>query len=78
VRYFDNAKYRKGIMNTIYYNNNMNPLSRIEKETKYTSKLLPTGNLPIPRNSWVIEESTNLQCVNSAAGMRTISYTIRG
>ena len=43
----------------------MNPLSRIEKET---SKLLPTGNLPIPRNSWVREESTNLPCVNSAAG----------
>ena len=36
--------------NTIYHNN-VKPLSRLEKESKYSSKLLPTGNLPKPRNS---------------------------
>jgi len=34
------------------YNKNIRPLSRIEKESKYSSKLLPTENLPKPRNSW--------------------------
>src|SRR5438128_3951756 len=35
--------------NTIYYKKNIRPLSRIEKENKYSSRLLPTGNLPKPR-----------------------------
>ena len=48
--------------NTIYHND-VNPLSRLEKESKYSSMLLPTGDLPKPRNS------------DSAAGMKTtISY----
>ena len=38
--------------NTIYYKKNIRPLLRIEKENKYSSRLLPTGNLPKPRNSW--------------------------
>ena len=33
------------------YHNNVKPLSRLEKESKYSSKLLPTGELPKPRNS---------------------------
>ena len=40
------------VWNTIYCNKNTRPLSRIEKESKYSSRLLPTGNLPKPRNSW--------------------------
>ena len=38
--------------NTIYHNDvKRKPLSRLEKENKYSSKLLPTGDLPKPRNS---------------------------
>ena len=37
--------------NTIYHND-VKPLSRLEKESKYSSKLLPTGDLPKPRNSY--------------------------
>ena len=33
------------------YHNNVKSLSRLEKESKYSSTLLPTGNLPKPRNS---------------------------
>src|SRR5207237_8387841 len=33
------------------YHNDVKPLSRLEKENKYSSKLLPTGNLPKPRNN---------------------------
>ena len=33
------------------YHNDVKPLSRLEKENKYSSKLLPTGDLPKPRNS---------------------------
>ena len=49
IKYDDN-KWR-----AIYYNKNIRPLSRIEKESKYSSRPLPTGNLPIPRNSWAFE-----------------------
>ena len=38
------------IWNIISYNN-VRPLSRLEKENKYSSKRLPTGDLPKPRNS---------------------------
>jgi len=49
--------------NTIYYND-VKPLSRLEKESKYSSMLLPTGDLPNPRNTY-----------GSVAGMKTaISY----
>jgi len=34
------------------YHNDVRPLSRLEKESKYSSKLLPTGDLPKPRNSY--------------------------
>ena len=37
--------------NAIYYNN-VKPLSRLEKENKYSSRLLPTGYLPKPKNSY--------------------------
>ena len=39
------------VWNTIYHND-VKPLSRLEKESKYSSKLLPTGDLPKPRNSY--------------------------
>ena len=48
--------------NTIYHNN-IKPLSRLEKESKYSSTLLPTGDLPKPRNSYDLD---------SAAGMKTV------
>ena len=44
-------------------NNNVNPLSRFEKENKYSSKLLPTGDLPKPKNSYDFD---------SAAGIMTV------
>src|SRR5438128_6071752 len=65
IKCLDNARYDRSILRAVYHNKNIKPLSRIEKESKYTSKLLPTGNLPSPRNSWDKEE-----CVNSAAGKR--------
>ena len=37
--------------NAVYYND-VKPLSRLEKESKYSSTLLPTGGLPKPRNSY--------------------------
>src|SRR6185369_11344209 len=43
------------------YRSNVIPLSRLEKESKYSSKLLPTGDLPKPQNSYN---------VGSAAGMK--------
>jgi len=47
--------------NTIYHND-VKPLSRLEKESKYSSTLLPTGDLLKPRNSYGLD---------SAAGMKT-------
>ena len=50
------------------YHNDVNPLSRLEKESKYSSTLLPTGGLPKPRNSYDLD---------SAAGMKTtIGYAL--
>jgi len=50
------------------YRNNVRPLSRLEKESKYSSKLLPTGDLPKPRNSYDLD-------LDSAAGMKTTIVT---
>ena len=47
------------------YHNDVKPLSRLEKENKYSSKHLPTGDLPKPRNSYDLD---------SAAGMVTCWY----
>ena len=44
------------------YHSDVKPLSRLEKESKYSSTLLPTGDLPKPRNSYDLD---------SAAGMKT-------
>ena len=41
---------------------NVRPLSRLEKESKYSSKLLPTGDLPKPKSNYDLD---------SAAGMKT-------
>src|SRR5438128_9165722 len=51
----DEIKDDDSVWNTIYYNKNVRPLSRIEKESKYSSRLLPTENLPKPRNSYDID-----------------------
>ena len=48
VRELDNSD--DNVWNTIYHND-VKPLSRLEKESKYSSTLLPTGGLPKPRNS---------------------------
>src|SRR5438128_9761803 len=47
------------IWNAVYHND-VKPLSRLEKESKYSSTLVPTGDLPKPRNSYDMD---------SAAGM---------
>ena len=49
IRKADNSN--DNAWNTIYHNN-VKPLSRLEKESKYSSRLLPTGDLPKPRNSY--------------------------
>ena len=57
----DEDKSNDNAWNTIYHNN-VKPLSRLEKESKYSSTLLPTGDLPKPRNN---------HDLHSAAGMKT-------
>ena len=54
------------ICNTIYYTE-VRALSRFEKESKYSSKILSMGNLPKPRNSYDLD---------SAAGMNTANRTL--
>jgi len=54
-------KDNSDIWNAVYHND-VRPLSRLEKESKYSSTLLPTGDLPKPRNS---------HDMDSAAGMKT-------
>src|SRR6185369_8404156 len=49
------------------YHNDVKPLSRLEKESKYSSTLLPTGDLPKPRNSYDLD---------SAAGMKTNNWQV--
>ena len=46
------------LWNAVYYND-VKPLSRLEKESKYSSIILPTGSLPNNYN------------LDSAAGMKT-------
>ena len=50
------------------YHNDVKPLSRLEKESKYSSILLPTGDLPKPRNSHDLD---------SAAGMKTNNWQVK-
>ena len=45
-----NLKSDDNMWNTTYHTD-VKPLSRLEKESKYSSMLLPTGNLPKPRNN---------------------------
>src|SRR6185436_5280730 len=49
-------------MGNVIYHTDVKPLSRLEKESKYSSKLLPTGDLPKPKNNHDLD---------SAAGMKT-------
>ena len=53
-RLIEEGKYDKSDDNewNAVYHNDVKPLSRLEKESKYSSTLLPTGNLPKPRNSY--------------------------
>ena len=57
----DKDKSDNNTWNAIYHND-VKPLSRLEKESKYSSILLPTGDLPKPRNSYDLD---------STAGMKT-------
>ena len=50
------------------YHNDVKPLSRLEKESKYSSKLLPTGELPKPTNSYDLD---------SAPGMKTNNWQMK-
>ena len=50
------------------YHNDVKPLSRLEKESKYSSILLPTGDLPKPRNSHDLD---------SAAGMKANNWQMK-
>ena len=52
----DEDKSDNNTWNTIYHNN-VKPLSRLEKESKYSSMLLPTGYLPKPRNSYDLDSA---------------------
>jgi len=70
LRYIDGIAEQLGkdnpnnyVWNAIYHND-VKPLSRLEKESKYSSTLLPTGDLPKPRNSY-----------DSVAGMKTTMLT---
>ena len=44
------------VWNAVYHND-VKPLSRLEKESKYSSTLLPTGALPKPRNSYDLDSA---------------------
>ena len=55
VRLLREIKVNDNKWRAIYHNENIRPLSRIEKESRYSSRLLPTGNLPKPRNSYDID-----------------------
>ena len=61
IKKVDEDKSNDNAWNTIYHNN-VKPLSRLEKESKYSSTILPTGDLPKPRNSYDLD---------SAAGIKT-------
>jgi len=50
------------IWSAVYYND-VRPLSRLEKENKYSSKRLPTGDLPKPRNSYDLDSAAG-NCLN--------------
>jgi len=41
----------------VIYHNDVTPLSRLEKESKYYSKLLLTRELPKPRNSYDLDSA---------------------
>src|SRR5438128_4304404 len=55
-------KFDDNVWNTIYYKKSISPLSSIEKESKYSSRLLPTENLTKLRNSYDVD---------SVPGMKT-------
>jgi serine/threonine protein kinase len=61
VKEVNNDNSDDNVWNTIYHND-VKPLLRLEKESKYSSILLPIGDLPKPRNSYGLD---------SAAGMKT-------
>ena len=53
VKLTDKIKSDDNEWNAVYHND-VKLLSRLEKESKYSSTLLPTGDLPKPRNSYEV------------------------
>ena len=51
VSEFDKDNSNSNTWNAVYHND-VQPLSRLDKESKYSSTLLPTRDLPKPRNSY--------------------------
>src|SRR6185369_6040131 len=48
----DSSQEESAVWDIIYKKKNVNPVSHVEKESKYSSKLLTTEHLPTPRNSY--------------------------
>src|SRR6185369_5760117 len=48
----DDDELDDGLWNTIYYCEDIQPITNVEKEMKYSSKPLPTGDLPERENSY--------------------------
>src|SRR5207253_8393422 len=73
--YKDNSN--SNAWNTIYHNE-VKPLSRLEKDSKYSSTLLPTGDLPKPRNSYALDSVAGMITCWSQFTMLTasISYNL--
>ena len=54
-RLYLKIRYSDDTWNAIYHND-VKPLSRLEKESKYSSMLLPTGDLPKLKNSYELDQ----------------------
>ena len=48
----------------VVYQNDVKPLSHLEKESKYSSTLLPTGDLPKSRNSYDLDSACRYEDIN--------------
>ena len=71
--------YYNDIWDTIYHND-IRPLTRLGKESKYSSKLLPTGDLLKPGNSYDLgsaaDMETRIDCVDTTKSIYNINMFI--
>ena len=58
------------------YHNDVKPLSRLEKESKYSSTLLPAGDLPKPRNSYDFDSVAGMTTAIGYLYSNNINYNI--